>query len=318
MIALDDHWIWDSWYLHDGTQWHCWYLKAPKSIVDPELRHWNVSQGHAVSNDLINWEHRGTALAPSTKPAWDDKTTWTGSTLKGDDGRWHYYYTGTSKAEDANVQRIGHAVGDDLENWERVDGGLCLDIEGPNAHLYETAWEGVWHDRALRDPWVMKDPDGDGWLMYFTARSTGVDEVNDAGCIGLATSDDMYKWTLQPPVFTGGWGQLEVPQVFKQGEHWYCLFCMVEPHQAAWNLKQNGPSGTGNHYLIAENPRGPWRLPEGAALDTQVQRYAARIVDDNGMQILGFKNWEGDTFGGYIMDPAPVYQHADGSLSLEP
>ena len=37
MLALDDHWVWDSWYLHDGHRWHCWYLKAPKSLGDPSF-----------------------------------------------------------------------------------------------------------------------------------------------------------------------------------------------------------------------------------------------------------------------------------------
>ena len=73
MLALEDHWVWDSWYLYDGNHWHCWYLKAPKSIGDPELRHWNVTQGHAVSDGLVTWEHRGTSLAPSEGPARSSK-----------------------------------------------------------------------------------------------------------------------------------------------------------------------------------------------------------------------------------------------------
>lgn len=319
MLALEDHWIWDSWYLHDGARWHCWYLKAPKSLGDPELRHWNVSQGHAVSDDLCAWEHRGTALAPSAGPAWDDFTTWTGSTLMGGDGLWHHFYTGTGRAENGEVQRIGHAVGDDLETWERVGDGLCLDLTGPNARHYETDWKGGgWHHLAMRDPWVMKDPEGDGWLMFFTARASGVKEVNDAGCIGFATSPDLATWSLEPPVFTGGWGQLEVPQVFERGGTWYCLFCMFPDHQAKWNLERNGRIPYGSHYLVGESPRGPWRVPDGPGLDTGRDRYAARIVDHDGLKILGFKHGDNDDFGGYVMDPEPVYRRADGALSLEP
>ena len=50
-----------------------------KSLGDPELRHFNVTQGHATSRDLKTWEHRGTTFAPAEGPAWDDCTTWTGS-----------------------------------------------------------------------------------------------------------------------------------------------------------------------------------------------------------------------------------------------
>lgn len=316
MLALDDHWVWDSWYLHDGTHWHCWYLKAPKSIGDPKLRHWNVTQGHAISDDLVTWRRHSTALRPSAS-GWDDYTVWTGSTLRGDDGRWHYFYTGTSRAEGGLIQRIGHAVGDDLETWARVEDGLCLDLTGPNAALYETHHEGRWHDRAMRDPWVMKDPQGAGWLMYFTARVPD-GEANEAGCIGLATSTDLYTWTLEAPVFVGAWGQLEVPQVFEAEGSWYCLFCMDEAHQSAPNLARNGPLGRGNHYLMADTPRGPWRLPDGPALDVAAERYAARIVDAGGLKILGFADGEArGAFGGVIMDPAPVYRRPGGTLSLE-
>lgn len=318
MLSLKDHYVWDSWYLKVGDLWHCWYLKAPKSIGDPGLRHVNVKQGHAVSRDLITWTDHSTSLEPSEGPAWDDYTTWTGSVLEGEDGLYHYFYTGTTRAEDGMVQRIGHATGTDLLTWERVGDGFCLDLEGPNAALYETDWQGRWHDRAMRDPWVMKDPDGPGWLMYFTGRAAGIEEPNAAGCIGFATSPDLYDWTLQPPVFIGGWGQMEVPQVFEVDGTWYCLFCMNGDHQSAADRARNGPSGRGNHYLIGESPRGPWRIPDGPPLDVKDERYAARIVDEGGLRIMGFKDGEvRGHFGGYIMDPAPVYRRPDGTLTLE-
>jgi len=317
MLSLEDHWVWDSWYLHDGKRWHCWYLKAPKSIGDPAQRHWNVSQGHAVSDDLIEWRDHSTALEPS-RLGWDDYTTWTGSVVKGEDEQFHYFYTGSSKSENGMIQRIGHAVGTDLENWDRVGDGFCLDIAGPNAGVYETRWEGRWHDRAMRDPWVIKDPDGDGWLMYFTGRVQDVEEPNAAGCIGFATSPDLFEWTLQPPVFVGAWGQLEVPQVFAQGGTWYCLFCMDDSQQARDILASHGNLGRGNHYLMAETPRGPWRLPDGPALDTKVERYAARIVDHGGLHILGFKDGEQrGAFGGFIMNPSAISRRPDGTLVLE-
>ena len=316
MLALEHEWVWDSWYLHDGQRWHCWFLKAPKALKDPELRHWNVTQGHATSADLRSWDYQGEAFAPAPGPAWDDYTTWTGSALRGDDDRWHYFYTGTSRADDGKIQRIGHAVGDDLASWERVGDGLCLDLAGPNATHYETAWEGRWHDRAMRDPWVMKNPDGPGWLMFFTARAPAPREVMDAGCIGFATSPDLYRWELQPPAFVGGWGQLEVPQVFSAQGSWYCLFCMSEEHQHPANKERHGPSGYGNHYLVAASPSGPWRLPEARPLDVAKDRYAARIVDDRGLKIIGFKDGGRERFGGYIMDPEPVGVNGDNLLVL--
>src|SRR5690606_38387469 len=51
-LALDDEWIWDFWLTRKGVDWHIYFLKAPKSLGDPELRHRNVTQGYAVSRDL--------------------------------------------------------------------------------------------------------------------------------------------------------------------------------------------------------------------------------------------------------------------------
>ena len=325
VIALEDRWIWDSWYVRDGADWHGFVLTAPKSLGDPELRHFNVTQHHFVSKDLREWRHLGEHLRPSEGPAFDDLTVWTGSVVQGDDGRWHLFYTGGGSAEKGLYQRIGHAVSDDLHRWERVDAGLgapglCLDMTGPVAEAYEKEHAlGHWHDRAMRDPWVMRDPEGEGWLMYFTARVPGREEPNEGGAIGFATSPNLMDWTLREPVFAGCFGQLEVPQVFEVAGRWYCLFCTSAGH---WSEAQKAAEHihpvTGSHYLIGEGPRGPWRVAPGF-LDGDVpcRRYASRIVDGpDGLVILGFRDGGRDDFHGYVMDPEPVVVNDDGTLSV--
>jgi beta-fructofuranosidase len=320
MLQLDDHFVWDSWYAHDGDRWHGFYLKAPRSIGDPELRHWNVSIGHSVSDDLVNWEHLGTCFRPSEGPAWDDYTTWTGSVVRDEEGLWHLFYTGASHGEDALYQRIGHATSTDLHHWARVGDGLCLDLVGPAAERYEAEFEtSVWHDRAMRDPWVMRDPGGDGWLMFFTCRAAGVAEPNAGGAIGCATSPDLRQWTLEPPVFAGGYGQLEVPQVFEHQGRWFCLFCTAAEHFSAEQAQalEGGPV-TGNHYLEGDGPRGPWRIASGF-LDGALpcRRYAARVVGTgSGLVLLGFADRPEGDFLGHIMDPEPITMDENGRLRV--
>jgi beta-fructofuranosidase len=319
VLKLRDHFVWDSWYVNDGEKYHAYFLKAPRSISDPELRHFNVSYGHATSTDLVNWDYLGECFHPSVN-GWDNYTTWTGSVIRGDDDLWHLYYTGTTKNDPQLAQRIGHATSTDLHNWERVGNGLILDLIGQNSHLYETdVSNDEWHDRAMRDPWVIRDPEGNGWLMYFTARASGISEANDAGCIGFATSPDGYQWDLKPPVFTGGFGQLEVPQVFEKNDKWYCLFCTANIHFSKSEATMR-PVVTGNHYLIGDSPHGPWQIAPGFLDGTQpCTRYAARIVDtDKGMVILGFADRpEGSTdFIGEIMNPDPVEITSDQYLYI--
>ena len=323
VLALDTKWIWDSWYVRDGDQYHGYFLQADRSLGDPDLRHFNVSQGHAVSTDLVNWTHLGTCLRPAPGPAWDDMTTWTGSVVQGDDGVWHLFYTGSRQSEQGMYQRIGHATSSDMHNWVRVGDQPCLDLTGPAAKFYEAEhMVGHWHDRAMRDPWVMRDPAGDGWLMYFTARVPGVEEPNAGGAVGFAKSPDLMTWTLQPPVFSGGFGQLEVPQVFRVEDKWYCLFCTDSSHWSEAYKAVNPQSPVaGNHYLIADDPRGPWQIAPGPFLDgaKPCRRYAARIVEtDDGLRILGFADGGKDSFGGYVMDPEPVVVGQDGLLSVIP
>ncbi len=317
VLALGDKWIWDSWYVRDGDVWHCFFLQADKSIGDPELRHWNVSYGHAVGEDLRDWKHLGTCFRPADGPAWDDYTVWTGSVARGDDGLWHLFYTGTGREDDGKKQKLGHAVSTDLHDWRRVGDGQVLDRDD----RYEEYEPSRWHDRAFRDPWVIRDPDGDGWLMYFTARNAGVGQSLEAGAIGFATSPDLFDWTLRDPVFTGGFGELEVPQVFEREGDWYCLFCTDARFWSAGARDRIGPAMTGTHYLIGETARGPWEIASGPMLDgaDPARRYAARIVEHGGrMNLLGFLMRDPETgeFPGIIGDPAPVERIADGRLTL--
>jgi beta-fructofuranosidase len=76
----------------------------------------------------------------------------------------------------------------------------------------------------------------------------------------------------------------------------------------------------GTHYLVADDPRGPWKVAPGAFLDSDpaVDRYAARILEtDEGLRLVGFlHNPGGGAFVGEIADPVPVTIDNDGWLRL--
>ena len=100
------------------------------------------------------------------------------------------------------------------------------------------------------------------------------------------------------------------------------LFC-TSSHQWSDQTRRTNPEApvTGTHYLIADHPRGPWRIPPGPFLDgaEPCRRYASRIVNGpNGLVILGFAHGPNDAFGGYVMDPEPVIVSPDGLLHIQP
>ena len=73
--ALHNDCVWDFWFARESSLRHMLFLRAPKKLKKPNLRHWNVKRGHAVSKDLKNLTYICEATAPSLMPSWDDYTT---------------------------------------------------------------------------------------------------------------------------------------------------------------------------------------------------------------------------------------------------
>jgi beta-fructofuranosidase len=313
-LRLADKWIWDFWLVDDGGTHHIFYLQAPKSIGDPELRHWNVSIGHAVSSDLVDWEVVPDALVPGPEGAWDDLTTWTGSIVR-HGARWHLFYTGTSSAESGLVQRIGLAVSDDLVVWERHGSRPLIEAD---PLWYETFDAGDWHDQAWRDPWVFHHDDG--WFHATITARVNRGHRHGRGVLAHARSHDLIDWEVLPPLTTpDGFGQVEVSQLTRHRHHWYMTFCSDLLTQSD-HRRATGP-GTGTYYLRASDPFGPYPLDQARALkaDQDGSSYAGRLVSGSRGDLL-FLSWErtrpGAGFVGAVSDPIHVLVGEDGHLTL--
>lgn len=208
---LPDAWVWDYWFADDGERYHLFFLYASRALLDPDARHHRASIGHAVSEDLEHWTRVADALVRSDAPAFDDLATWTGSVVRHPDGSWVMFYTGATLADDGMTrQRIGFATSRDLSTWRKHGHPLFE----PDPRWYAAPATDDWHDDTFRDPWVIADPDGDGWHLLFTARAPDGPRLG-RGVVGHARSRDLVEWTLYPPLTRPserGFGQLEVPQ----------------------------------------------------------------------------------------------------------
>ena len=175
----------------------------------------------------------------------------------------------------------------------------------------------------MRVPWVMRDPDGEGWIMYFTARVPRFAEPNAGGAIGFATSPDIVNWTFQKPIYAGGmFGQMEVPQVFKHGSKWYMVFCTAGEHFSKAYQKFNPRRiDMGTHYLVADDHLGPWNLAPGKFLNGSdpCKRYAGKFIEKDGkLHIMGFRCFdENRNFIGDVSDPSQVNVDHNGMLSVQ-
>ena len=157
VLRLAEDWVWDSWIADDGERYHLFFLKAPRALRDPRLRHTAARIGHATSADLAHWDVHADALAPAAS-RWDDLALWTGSVARGDDGVWRLYYSGlsTSRGLGVNDQRIGMAESDDLFTWRRIGDAPLV---APDPRWYATPRTTPRGERDLARPVRVQGPD---------------------------------------------------------------------------------------------------------------------------------------------------------------
>jgi beta-fructofuranosidase len=303
MLRLADSWVWDSWYVFDGEKHHAFFLRASRALGDPNRRHSKPYIGHAISTDLTNWDLVQDAIAISDPPAFDSCTTWTGSVVRGDDGFWWMYYTGSSIEQCMKVQTIGAARSPDLLTWEKVSSEALVEADPRYCGMLNSE-EGL--DQAFRDPWVFKHSDGK-WHMLITARSNDKSiEAKQRATIGHAISEDMMSWELQPPLFNGpsGFGQMEVFQVEEVDGQPVLIWCCGPQELTESALAKFGDGGM--FSVVGESVLGPFDLSKSVRFD-HPSIYAARIVKHQGRwNMIGFRNEESGQFVGELTDPIPV------------
>ena len=306
MFDLADEWVWDFWVVDDGAddvRYHLFFLKAPRALGDPDLRHVNASIGHAVSRDLAHWTRVSDALSPHPESAYDDLATWTGSVVRGDDGLWRMFTTGISHGEGGRVQRVGVSTSPDLMLWTRSAGLLLAADE----RWYEIrAVDGP--DEHWRDPFVVRDEEG-LWHMYLTAQAPG---ISGHGVVGHATSHDLQTWETRPPLSrpTGRFDQLEVISLERVEGRWVLLFSCLHTEMPGAGL------GAGGVWCVpVAGPGAPVDVERAVRL-TSEDLYVGKLVAlrGGGVRFLAFENRGPDgEFSGGVIDPRRVAWRPDGA-----
>jgi beta-fructofuranosidase len=315
-LKLNDKWLWDFWSAQNGSDYHIFYLQSSNSWKYEWQRHFNVSVGHAVSKDLTHWTILEDALKPSDDiEAFDNYTTWTGSVIK-HNNLWHMFYTGSMRQERGVIQRIGLATSTDLIHWQKHSQRPLLEAD---PSIYETLDFNRWHDQAWRDPWVFQTADG-VFHMFITARLKD-GSADEQGVIGHAVSKDLLQWQVCPPVTEPGeFGHMEVPQLVQIQGKYYLLFTVGHEQYSKARKARGVALQTGTHYLVADNPLGPFHYLTDHFLsgDREGSLYSGKLIQDvqKNWQFLAFKNVSQGQFIGELSNPMPVRVLTDGRLEL--
>ncbi|WP_341487790.1 glycoside hydrolase family 32 protein [Pararhizobium sp. A13] len=147
-----------------GDSWHLFYQHDPDSISHGPM-HW----GHAVSRDLVTWEHLPVALAPDELGC-----CFSGSAIRTPDGEVKLFYT--SHRVDANG---------------RDDQHQCLvHADADLAHFVRDAKHPVLSNRgenAFRDPKVIWHDEGKRWIMLITLGQS----------IAFYSSTNLTEWVFE-------------------------------------------------------------------------------------------------------------------------
>ena len=302
MFALENHYLGDSWYFVAGDTAHMFFLAFP---LEREGR-WDI--GHAISQDLINWEYVGVALEPGPEGAWDGHTLATGSVMEWG-GRYWMAFTGCED-EGFRTQRVGMAVSDDLIQWEKVPENPRTQAEPPH---YEQIGTGKREMIHWRDPFLFEH--GDAAYQFVCARRSD-GEVTTRGTVAVARSTDMVNWDILGPLEHDRIAEeMEVPQLYHIDGRWYLVFCtpgsLLAPSFA--RSFAEGAPGRGNFSLVGSSPLGPFHV-HGTGLMVHRENdeyfYAAQLVNLRDKWHLMATVDDGDNHK--ISDPVAVYADETG------
>lgn len=179
-----------------NDQFHLFYQYNPYGAYHEKI-HW----GHAVSRDLVHWEHLPIALTP-TRDEPDAEGCWSGCAVD-DHGIPTLIYTA------AYPQTVCLATSaDELLTWQKYPTPI---IHGPPAEIADQT------GGHFRDPFIWRNGEGEfspRWLMMMGTKLEG-----KGGMILLYESHDLRNWTYLHPILEG---DVNETKPFWTGTMWEC------------------------------------------------------------------------------------------------
>lgn len=282
-------------------QYHLFYQYNPHGPYSA-TKHW----GHAISSDLVRWDHAPIALTPSPGP--DEDGCFSGCAVN-DNGVPTLIYTGI-RGQDRERRRETTCLATgsaDLRAWTKYAGNPV--IVAPPASLDVV---------GFRDPCVWKE--GDTWYQVIGSGIRG-----QGGTIFLYASPDLIHWEylhplysrderLTEPVWTGS--MWECPQFFPLGDKHVLIVSVWDRRQTYYPV-----------YFVGAYADHRFEPESVQRLDLGADYYApATMLDERNRRLIWGWSWEARSraaqqaagWAGVMSLPRQVTLRADGTLGMEP
>lgn len=205
-LKAPGNWINDpNGFIYYQGKYHLFYQYFPYAPVWGTM-HW----GHAVSDDLVNWEHIGIALFP-TKYG-DMSGCFSGSAVE-NEGNMVLFYTGVHyyETDPENIHLSTHDHFDSCQMMISSKDGIHFDnFNGKQVVIPPLTDPKIGHKTHTRDPKVWKGKNG--WYMVL-----GSQNEEGRGKLLFYQSKDLKNWSFVNDVSKGaGWGWMwECPDYFE-------------------------------------------------------------------------------------------------------
>jgi len=312
--------LWDFWIINSAKYYHLFYLQATRNLPSPDYRHEFASIGHAVSSDLYKWNEKGTVLKKGRSGEWDDTSLWTGSIIK-KDNLFYMFYTSRSSQENGKIQRIGVAISEDLDHWEKYKYNPIIKANPQWYETFQVSEDGLEH---WRDPYVIYHPQEKIYYAFICAK-VNYGESQGRGCIARAKSKDLLHWeVISPATRPGKFKEMEVPDIHIHNDDCYLIFsvtnlCYSKEH--CEEIRPNQPQ-TGAHYYYSKDLSGIFSsIPQHEVLlGSETNTYGTRIIKTFQGDIVSL-SWKGkakgfSNFAGCLDHPKRIKYLSGGVLNI--
>ena len=205
-LKAPDNWVNDpNGFIYYKGYYHLFYQYFP---YEPRwgTMHW----GHAISRDLVTWEHKGLALYPTTRA--DLNGCFSGSAIE-EDGKLYLVYTGV-RYEVVNPDDPHTCLNEQFEASQLMissDDGFRFDNEHDKEVIIPPVTDPSIGDRThTRDPKIWRGKDA--W--YLILGSTIEEKYGE---VLFYRSEDLHTWTYVNKAWKGpeyGW-MWECPDYFE-------------------------------------------------------------------------------------------------------